>query len=383
MGDDVKQDALRRFQVAEFNRKLAAKLRETDNEACCAPETAASPDDILIHGMAVLYDTPSGDGRMIRSGALTWDLDVEGVPIIWDREDGDHSGMVLGRLDTAEDVGTGVMVTGRLFGTDDPVAKAAVARTVELVAENAVGWSIMLDNETVEVTIKDPDIVESDGETLIRYSATDDMAVVTSGRLRHLAIVDTPAFPGARPVLGALDPVAASVGYLFPSRHFDRWESRDPVPLQVDSDGRIWGHAAGDGCFRDGNTAMCKKYTADPDPQMRNFHTGTATLDNGEVIRVGVLTHAGLHAPTTNWDVLAQRQHHENSTKVYAKVRAWNDSRGRLCVAGSLIPGLSESERAQVAGLPVSFEAWPVAGVRGLTLVGIHAVPTPALPVGV
>lgn len=379
--------ALRAFKAAQVAAAFKARAAEVEPpcEGCSdeVPVTAAAAKDVPFYGYATLYDVRDGGGRLIEGGSLTWDLDTEGVPILWDRDDGDHSGMVLGRLDTIVNDSTGPFVTGRLFGTDDPAAAAAVARVAELIAENAIGWSIMLDDESITLTIRDPDITQQpDGATVVKIDPSMELLNVTSGRLRHLAIVDTPAFPGARPVLGQ-PPVAAAagVGFVFPASHFEKWpESREAVPLQTTPDGRFWGHAAGDGCYRDGNTTRCEKYSRDADPEMRNFHTSTATLDTGEVIRVGVLTAGSLHAPVTT-DIGGQRAYHENSSTIYAKVRAWEDSRGRLCISGSMIPGLDPSFAAQVAGLGLSVEKWPAHGVRGLTLAGAHAVPAQAWPV--
>lgn len=377
-------EALRRFRAATVQAAFKSKEVEPPCDECDEdPITAAAKGDIPFHGHAALWSVPSGDGRVIRRGGIEWDLDTEGIPIIWDREEGDHTGMVLGRIDSITDDGIGPFVTGRLFATKDPIAKAAVARVVELIKENAIGWSVMLDSTVTEVTVRDPQVMEmEDGTRMVRLAHDDDMAETVSSRMRHLAIVDTPAQPGARPILGPPPALAAAASaFVFPAEHFDKWESRDPVPLQVTSDGRIWGHGAGPGvCFRNGVKSMCQTYQRDPDPQMRNFHVGTASLDNGETIRVGALTAAGLHA-STSLDHNGQRAHHENSTTVYAKVRAWNDAQGRLCLSGSMVPGLDPTFQAQVAGLPISPEIWPVAGVPGVTLVGAHAVITPAWPV--
>lgn len=382
-------DALKRIQahrtMAAFKAKAEAEVpcEECDDES---PVTAAAKGDIPFHGHAALWGVPSGDGRVIRKGGIDWDLETEGIPIIWDREDGDHTGMVLGRIDTIEDDGIGPFVTGRLFATKDPIAKAAVARVVELIKENAIGWSVALDSTITEVTVRDPEVIDQpDGTRMVRLSHDDDMAETVSSRLRHLAIVDTPAQPGARPILGPPPPIAATaLLHAFPSKHFEMWpESRDWVPIQVDLTGRVWGHAAGGAGFRNGTRGGGQKYTRDVDPMMRNFHTGTATLDNGEVIRVGTITAGSLHADASNHDVKSQRAHHENSSTIAAKVRAWNDSQGRLCIAGSMIPGLDPAFAAQVAGLPISPEIWPAPGVNGITLVGLHAVPLPAWPVGV
>lgn len=389
MNDKTKGEELARFRA----RKLIERARETrapkappctDCSDADEPKTAAPvTKDIPVHGLAVPYDVATGDGRMVKRGALTWDLDQEGIPLIWDRQEGDHTGMTLGRIDALRADASGVYVdAARLFATKDPEASAAVHRLVELIKENSAGWSVMLDDEEVEVTHREGAIIENpDGSVTARYSRGDDMNVITSARIRHLAIVDTPAFPGARPVFGPapINAAAAAVA-TYPAKHFERWQSNDLVPLRVDLDGRVWGHAAGSGCYRDGTGQTCNKYTPDPDPKMRNFHTGTASLDNGNVIRVGSLTAAGLHASPVG-SVEDQRRHHEDSTRVWARVTAWDDDRGRLCVSGSVVPGLDATFMAQVAGLPLSGEWWPVPGTPGLTLVGAHSVIAPAWPV--
>lgn len=376
---DDKLEALRRFKTSRLTAKMNEVRLARAEEADDTPTVAAGTEGIPVHGLAVPYDTPTGDGRQVRGGALVWDLEEEGIPIIWDPTDGDHTGMTLGRVDALRADGDGVHVeAARLFEFTDEDAAAAVARVVELIEENALGWSVMMDDEEIEETFSEPVMSEKDGAVTVRYKRSDSMMTVISGRIRHLAIVDTPAFPGARPVLGPAPALAAAAAIAtYPASHFDMWESRDLVPLQVTSDGRVWGHAAGDGTFR-GNPAN-GRYSPDPDPKMRNFHVGTVELDNGEVIRVGSLTSGSLHADT-GLDLHGQRAYHEDTSTVWAKVRAWNDSRGRLCVAGSVVPGLDDTTLGQVAGTPLSVELWPVPGV-GRTLVGAHTVPTPAWPV--
>lgn len=368
---------IREVRLQRESDALVTDLPDDAECVDCPPVVAASPNDIIIHGPATLLGEPTGDGRAIRKGALTWDLVNSSVPIIWDREDGDHTGMVLGRVDAFLDEGSALMTEARLFDSDDPEAIAAVARVVELITEGAIGWSVALDDEEVLATFREPVVTETEGVTTVRFRADDDMFETVSARVRHLALVDTPAFPSARPALGPL-PVNAAATLLatYKADHFEKWDSIDPVPFQVTPDGRVFGHAAGDGCYRNGSKAKCDTYKADPDKAMRNFHTGTVTLDTGNAIRVGSLTCAGLHA-SVSMSHAEQRQHHENSSTVWAKVVAWNDRRGRLCVSGSVVPGLDPAFLAQVAGLPLSVELWPVPGVPGLTMVGCHSVVTP------
>lgn len=371
--------------VAAFRaRRLANAFRLASAPPPCldCPETA-SPDDIHIYGLAVPWGA-TGDGRAIAKDSLTWSLD-EPVPIIFDRKDGDHTGAIVGRVDAFRSDADGVHMEGRLLATADPEASADVARVAELIEQHAIGWSVMLDDEEVEVVHREPMITEAaDGTITARFRRDDDMSTVVSGKIRHLALVDTAAFGTAFPRLGRAPQNASAVTIAtYPAAHFEPFTNDDPkngVPLQVTADGRVFGQIAGQGCYRDGQMNACKKYTPDPDRGMRHFHTSTVQLDNGNAIRVGVITAGGLHA-STSLDINGQRQHRENSTTAWAVVRAWDDAYGRLCVAGSVIPGLDPGFVNQAAACPVSIERWPVQGVPGVTLVGALSVPRPAWPV--
>lgn len=47
-------------------------------------------------GVITIEGQPTGDGRLIELGALEWDAGP--WPVIWDREDSDHSGMTVGYM---------------------------------------------------------------------------------------------------------------------------------------------------------------------------------------------------------------------------------------------------------------------------------------------
>jgi hypothetical protein len=185
------------------------------------------------------------------------------------------------------------------------------------------------------------------------------------------------------------DPVSAAATWVgnaivFPAGHFEQWDTsgRDYTPLTVTADGRMFGHLAGASCFRDGDMSRCERYPGDPDPRLRNFHTWTTTLDNGETIRTGAITAAANHADVRRMSLEQARAYHENTSTVVARVRAWEDERGRLAVAGSMVPGLPESMMGQVAGAPVSVERYPTRETGGRnTLTAAHLVVTPAWPV--
>lgn len=353
---------------------MATRMRARRLVAAIAPpavpdDTAEVAADLTDSVIAVESATmATGDGRRIDPGALRADVDVP-IPILWDRDDGDHTGVVVGHYDPATFTrladGT-ITVSGMLGPTRDPDTAAAIGRIVELLEANNIGQSVMLDTmsgHTEAMATRD----DADDE----WSHDDVVDVVTSARIRHVALVDTPAMPEARPVL-------ASAGRLYPADHFAQWTSPDPVPFTVEPDGRVWGHAAGTGCHRSAGRD-CLLYSADVDPTMQGFHTsGRLALDNGDTVRVGPVTFGGLHADTS-MTAEQRRQHHENGSTTVALVRAWDDDRGRLAVAGTLVSGLDDTTVDQLRGCAPSYERWPEGG--GLTLLGLHLVPRPAHPV--
>lgn len=161
----------------------------------------------------------------------------------------------------------------------------------------------------------------------------------------------------------------------FPAAHFAQWSSDTPVPFTVEPDGRVWGHAAGTDCHR-GMPGQCLLYTADVDPDMGDFHTGDLiTLDNGDTIRVGPLRFAGLHADTPE----AIRALNEDPRTTVALVRAWDDNKGRLSIAGTLVEGVDQTTRDQLAAASISYERIQRPG--GMTLLGLKVVNVPGHPV--
>jgi hypothetical protein len=188
------------------------------------------------------------------------------------------------------------------------------------------------------------------------------------------------------------EPITASAtavrnAIVWPADHFEKWRSATYEPLTVHPDGQITGHLAGDGCFQNGDASVCVKYKRDVDPTLARFNTWTTTLDDGNVIRTGALTAGGPHAPVMEatkqgWKDADIRRFHEDTSTVFARVVAWEDEKGRLAVAGSIIPELDPMFVRQAAGAPVSIEKMPMheTGWRN-TLVGAHMVVTPALPV--
>lgn len=239
----------------------------------------------------------------------------------------------------------------------DALTRYRAARLSERVREQRA--AVTAASATGVVTIEPCDECEEQGQILQSPDA---------------AVADQPITAAATMVREAI---------VFPSTHFDRWDAggREQTPLTFEPDGRIYGHIAGTGCYRNGDMTSCKRYSPDPDPQLRNFHTWTTTLDDGRVIRTGALTAAANHADIRQ-PLEAARAYHENTSTVVARVVAWEDERGRLAVAGSVVPGLSAAMLGQVAGAPVSIEQWPTMETNGRnTLTAAHLVVAPAWPI--
>lgn len=379
----------------------------------------------------------------------------------------DRIAVWLGGEYTTFDLGGGseqqvraVFARGKLSESEDPETQAAITRAKELLREGAIGVSVALDVH--------PDDVGTLAEAE-RKAAADDWekpldeylpeGFTPRNRVRHTAMVGTPAFADARlelledgvtvegivtfegewtgdmrfthaidlessrvpsPILYNRDAEGhegPTIGYLesfewvdrpasshrpvlddeaitasikpmeFPAAYFAQTVPTGPEPLRIsaaDAQGfrAIRGLAAPKGvCHR--SSMACWTWPGDMDSQHRHFHTGTLLgLDNGENIRVGALTMGGAHLDP----VLAKQgvkassvgSYREDANRVFALVRVW-ETRFGLMLAGVIPPDVSDGDVARALACSPSIEFWPERGSR--TLVGLHLVPTPALPV--
>jgi hypothetical protein len=472
-------------------------------------------------GIIAIEGAPTGDGRMIDVGALHWDQGP--WPVIWDREDGDHSGIVVGSVnriwrDENPDGTALIRAEGSWSDSEDPEARADVQRAAELVDEGAVGVSIALDSETVEIRQRlqpvsgwvepsfsvigdaslpvadrdrpwsgaaarnrvfdlytsesgevdteglaraflwrDPDAdpttraayslgfadvingslrmvprgvaataggrgvdaltgvsdadkaaiktricglystlqetfedwadcpFSEDMATIARIAHDDQLAVVTDGRVRHLAIVDTPAFADARIGLVAVALVASAGGSdVFSNPGFGSHGRTDPrlvrqeperpgeavawgAPLTVTDEGHIYGHALLWGRCHAGFRNRCVMPPRDGD--YSRFLHGEAEPG----IRTGVLTvgttHARLEASATE-----SMDHYSNTGRAVADVVVGEDQHG-LWVSGRLRPNVSERDLADLRGSSLSGDWRPANGKYRLC--GLLAVSLP------
>ena len=352
--------------------------------------------------------------------------------------------------------------SGSLSSSDDPETRAAVARVRELLIEGAVGLSVALDLHPDDAQI----IAEAEWDE-DRGELDLPEGFVPRLRIRHSAIVDTPAYADMRlalvpaddgsdslAVAGTLvvegygtgdlrvvhaeqidldastlphpiiwdreegDHTGMTVGYIdhlervsarvdgsarvvlddeaitaalapleMPASFFAQTMPTGPEPLRIsepDANGyrAIRGLAAPAGtCLRQATT--CWTWPGDKDKTHRHFHTGTLLrLDDGRDIRVGALTIGGAHldGALARQGVTAAdaSNHRDNANRVFALVRVW-ETRFGLMLAGVIPPDVTAGDVTRGLACSPSIEFWPDGG--GRTLIGLHLVPTPALPV--
>jgi 2'-5' RNA ligase len=238
-----------------------ATLQEETEEACAESSSLAEGDGAdgepaaavasgrkwrTRAGEPIAWEgVPTGDGRMIERDAIVWD---DGPwPLIFDLDEGDHSGTVIGFVSRiwreAHDDGNQIHAEGEFSNTSSPDVLALIDRAAELLDEGAVGVSVHLDDESVEIRVA-PEVIEAmeaemavlladagvtdvaeqgatvefqddaveeepeaaepaeperetddEGRVIVaKWSVHDELYVTTHGRIRHLAIVDTAAF---------------------------------------------------------------------------------------------------------------------------------------------------------------------------------------------
>jgi hypothetical protein len=133
---------------------------------------------------------------------------------------------------------------GALSDSQDPETQAAVTRVRELLAEGAVGVSVAMDMDPESM----PDPEELDRLVAEeRYDEIEALLADVPQRLRHLAVLDTPAFSDARLTLNADGSVQGPMTYegiwtgdmRFTPYGSVQWESTLPIPI-------IWDRQDGD-----------------------------------------------------------------------------------------------------------------------------------------
>lgn len=375
-----------------------------------------------VSGPLAVEGEPSGDGRMIEHGALVWD-GVLPMPIVWDSVEGDHSGSVLGAIETVERRPNGVIWgDGYVEDSDVPEFQALVDRARELLEQGAVGVSLRMDSETVEIRVKreliEIDAVEEasidepametdeDGDRVVvaRYSADDALSVLTSARVRHLAIVDTAALiveDGKRFGIAASGHLAATGAIAASALSGDwsayNWMANDPkfgdpgidprikydpdrgvwsCPPTVTDDGHFFGHITPMGICLRGRPDRC---VTPPDGDLEGFMRGRAPFAGGLRTGVVVCGEGSNHCDVGIGAALAT-QHYDKVGKAAADVRVGRDRYG-IWFSGMVRPGTDQNTVYSLEASDVSGH-WEYTQAGRMSLVGLPAVNVGGFPKG-
>lgn len=296
--------------------------------------------------------------------------------------------------------------TGRFSETSNPDVAALIERAKELLAEGAVGVSVSLDLDPADMPANPADV-------------TDEQLDNAHMRIRHVAIVDTPAFSGAYLDLAADGSVSGPLvfegvptgdmrGIGFDQLTLD--DSLLPIPIIFDlQDGDHTGVTVGyiDGWEKRAGTldetaplvASASTYPAylfaEPEPtamtihepdslgfrrysgivaptnvchkgmggcytyrgaDLGYFHSGArVALDDGTFTRVGPLVFGGLHADAQKLDYAEALSRTDDARRVFAMGRMFHHPKG-LLFSGVLMP---DADIPRIQATAPSVELWP------------------------
>ena len=341
--------------------------------------------DVRWEGVLAIEGTPTGDGRLLAPGSLTWGTLPLAARYV-DQDVGAHdNAVVVGKIETIERRAGGVIWgTGSLSAETDDGVKAIG----KLQREEQRGVSVDLDSVSFEVRVAQSllqdDVAEEllpdhDGRVKVgEMNADDQLTVFTSARIRAATIVATPAFEEARisVVEPALEPaLTASAFSSAPQRAwFEDPRLDKPTGLTVTPEGRVFGHIAAWGtCHIGFSQCVTPPHSASG---YSFFHVSALEVE-GETLAVGKLTVDTGHADV-KLDPRSTARHYDNTGATAAFVRAGEDAHG-IWVAGVVSP---DATPKQIRALRTSPQSGDWRTIRGnLELVASLGVNVPGFPI--
>ena len=405
-----------RLHIEETARRMG-EFSELPPVADPASDPSEEPEpDGRWEGVIAREGEQTGDGRLIEDGALRWD-DLP-IPLrVAFKDVGGHNGAeVCGRIETIERLDGGDIYATGVFDLSSAVGVEACRQVTEQMSNGIsidtddVAFRIMAKEDVEDSDDGDPAPTDEEGRVKVAaMSASDELTVIESARLRAATLVAVPAFATARIYAAGQAPSTSepaerdeNVDYdakPSSSADADQLSSRDaltaaaiptappeawfkdptltgPTALVVEDDGRVYGHIAAWGTCHIGQIGKCVEPPTSPS-NYAYFRTGALQTAEGTTIAVGHLTMDTGHAgPRDSANQAAA--HYDNTGLVFADVAAGEDAYG-IWVAGSLRPGITAKQVRVARSAPISGD-WRT--IRGsLELVGALAVNVPGFPV--
>jgi hypothetical protein len=384
---------------AKFEGKLIALAASAAQAAVDAgdgfvPETVEEVNEGAPFVIDLLLPTAmeSGDGRILLKDALTVrDLPI---PLLWQPSTGSgHDGSwIVGRIDSCDVTEKGIENARGVFDTG-PYGREAE----RLVRNNFLrGVSADLD--------KFKDVDEEELIALAEVSGADlsDKLIIKEARVMAGTLVSKPAFmectiriddplqeeeplvdgihesevdyrDDSESIVASL--IASAIPVTPPKEWFGRPVLKGPTPLNVDEDGRVYGHIA---TWSQDHIGYGGRRVKPPRNRSgyKYFHTGVVRTQEGTDVTVGQLTLAGGHAAMDLGASDAQR-HYDDTGSAVADIHIGEDAFG-IWVAGALRPGVTP-EQVRVLRASAPSGDWRPLNNK-LELVAICQVNVPGFP---
>lgn len=369
----------------EANTQVAAL-----NAAEAEEEEEASEESQRFQIMVVPEGVRTTDGREIAPGALrTRELPIPVMMQTENPEWGGHAGAVLaGRIDELELVG------GEWWGLGTYDSGEPGQELRRLVNEQMLRW-VSADIEALEVEyLEEGDCSEEGfwdglctivervldgrimGATATPFPAFPTAVIIPEDADRQAATEDGRRAAEAVGAVAASPPIVAGAPPVPPSTWFDDPHLDGPTPLTVQSDGRVFGHAALWGTCHTGRPDACTTAPRSPSGYAY-YRTGAIDTADGRRVAVGQITMATGHADLHS-NHRAAASHYDNTGTAVADVATGEDEHG-IWVAGSLRPGLTDDQVRTLSAAALSGDWRPIGG--SLELVALLAVNVPGFPV--
>ena len=130
---EIMQQARQIYEEADIRPRHVAIV---DTAAFSNARLTLGEDGYTVEGPVTYEGIYTGDVRTLRYGSLQWDEDLLPIPIIWDPENNDHDGVVVGYINSLERVdGMETAVRPEAVSGEDVEAVTAAAGSSALPAD--------------------------------------------------------------------------------------------------------------------------------------------------------------------------------------------------------------------------------------------------------
>lgn len=393
---DPQEDFLKSDEFSEAVIAAAIFAAENSTQSLTASVEAISDGGKFVIPLLIPEGVESGDGRSFKENSLTHRQLP--LPLLWQIKtaDGHDGSPIVGRIDHIERVKGGL---GNAYGVFD--AGGVHGREAERLVRGGFLRGISADLDNFEGSAKSEELAaDSDpSEEAIKAKKIS----VSSARVMSATLVPKPAFQEChimiKPETSATDDteasvkegvysapleddeetviaaLAASAAPIVPPREwFVNPELKGPTPLNIDENGKVYGHIAAWHVDHIGLSAGVKPPRSAS--KYAYFRTGVVRTEDGSDVQVGQLTLAGGHA-SLSASAKDAVKHYDDTASAIADVTAGEDQYG-IWVAGALRP---EATPIQVRALRASAPSGDWRPINGrLELVAVCQVNVPGFP---